>query len=41
MSKGEEYLDTVGGAVNAMIWGKGDPKTLLDEAAAKLDAILK
>jgi hypothetical protein len=41
LSKAEEYLDTVGGAVNAMILGQGDPKTLLDEAAAKVDELLK
>ena len=41
LSKAEEYLDLVGGAVNAMILGQGDPKTLLDEAAAKTDALFK
>ena len=41
MSKAEEYLDTVGGAVNSMILGQGDPQTLLDEAAAKTDTLFE
>jgi multiple sugar transport system substrate-binding protein len=41
LSKVEEYLDTVGGAVNAMILGQGDPQTLLDEAAAKANTLFE